>query len=129
MKVEFLEHGSADCPLLRIYGDEPDVCQHLRRAFENLALGSVEEVSITDLQGVEPLDGCCLVAKAGSRDRGIVRTGESRFLWVLTPATWDNVAFLIEPFCGKQTGGYQWLDQVPASEARVLVSTSPSGCW
>jgi hypothetical protein len=129
MKIEFLESGSADCPLIRIYGDEPEVCKQFRRAFEQLANGSVEETSLTDLPGVEPLGGCCLIAQAGRRDRGIVRKGGNGFCWVLTPATWDNVAGLIEPFCRNETCGYQWLDQFPASEARVLVSTSRSGCW
>jgi hypothetical protein len=129
MKIEFLESGSADCPLIRIYGNEPEVCQQLQRTFEQLANGSIEEVSLTDLPGVEPLGGCCLIAQAGRRDRGIVCKGRNVFHWVLTPATWDNVAGLIEPFCGTEAGGYQWLNQVPASEACVLVSTSRWGCW
>ena len=63
MKIEFLESGSADCPLIRIYGNEPEVCKQLQRTFEQLANGSIEEVSLTDLPGVEPLGGCCLMAQ------------------------------------------------------------------
>lgn len=129
MKIEFLESGSDDCPLIRVYGDEPMVCQRLREAFERLANGDASEVWLSDLPGVERLGGCCLVAQVGRRDKGVARKGENAFYWMLTPATWANVAFLIEPFCHTQNGGYQWLDQVPASEARILVSTSSSGCW
>jgi len=129
MKIEFLESGSADCPLIRIFGDKPEVCQQLRQAFEQLAIGSVGEVSLTDLPGIEPLGGCCLIAQAGRRDRGIIRNGQNTFCWMLTPATWDNVAGLIEPFCRTGTDGYQWLDDVPAGEANVLISTLRSGCW
>lgn len=127
MKIEFLENGSDDCPLIRIYGNVPAVCQRLKEVFEQLADGIVCEVSLTDLPGIEPLGDCCLIAQAGRRDRGIVRKGSNDFRWVLTPGSWDNVAGLIEPFSQRQAGGYQWLDQVPASEARVLVSTS--GDW
>jgi hypothetical protein len=127
MKIEFLESGSDDCPLIRIYGDEPAVCQQMRIGFEQLASGDVDEVFLTDLPGVQPLGGCRLIAQAGSRDKGVVRSAGNVFHWVLTPASWDNVAFLIEPFCSSQAGGYQWLDQVPASEMRVLVSRD--GLW
>jgi hypothetical protein len=127
MKIEFLASGSDDCPLIRIYGVEPDVCQIVRRVFEQLAHGDVEEVSLTDLPGIQPLGDCRLIAQAGRRDRGVVRSGGNIFQWVLTPATWDNVAGLIDPFCRSSSGGYQWLEQAPASEVRVLVSTD--GCW
>jgi len=129
MKIDFLESGADDCPLIRIYGNEPEVCQRFREAFERLANRGASEVSLTDLPGVEPLGSCCLVAQPGRRDRGVVRKEGNAFCWVLTPAAWDNVAGLIEPFCNSQSDGYQWLDQAPASEARVLVSTSPVGCW
>jgi hypothetical protein len=125
MKIEFLESGSADCPLLRIFGDEPDVCQHFRRAFEQLANGSVEEVSLTDLPGVEPLGGCSLIAKVGSRDRGVIPDEGTVFQWVLTAGGWDNVAGLLEPFCTPGNGGYQWLHQT--GDIRVLIS--PTGDW
>ena len=128
MKIEFLESGSVDCPLIRIYGDESVVFQQLREAFERLANGDASEVSLTDLPGVEPLGGCCLVAQVGRRDKGVVRMEGNVFSWVLTPGRWDDVAFLIEPFC-TGGGGYQWLNQVPASDAQVLVSTYPDGCW
>ncbi len=129
MNIDFLQSGSDDCPLIRIYGGEPAVCQQLREAFQQLADGDVDEVLLTDLPGVKPLRGCCLIAQAGRHDKGVVRTGGSDFAWVVTPATWDNVAGLIEPFRRIDAGGYQWLDQVPASEVRILVSTSKSGCW
>ncbi len=95
--------------------------------FEQLAYGDVEKASLTDLPGIQPLGGCRLIAQAGSRDRGVVRSGGNAFQWVLTPATWDNVAGLIEPFCHSSAGGYQWLEQAPASEVRVLVTTD--GLW
>jgi hypothetical protein len=127
MKVEFLESGSEDCPLIRIYGANPDACRRVRGVFEQLAHGDVEEASLTDLPGIEPLGSCRLIAQAGRRDRGVVRSGGNAFEWVLTPATWDNIAGLIEPFCRSSVGGYQWLEQAPASEVRVLISTD--GCW
>jgi len=127
MKIEVLESGSGDCPLIRIYGNEPAVCQRLKEAIEQLADGNVGEVSLTDLPSIEPIGGCCFIAKAGRRDQGIVRKGDSVFWRLLTPGSSDNISGLMEPFCRAQAGGYQWLDQIPSSEVRVLLSTS--GEW
>jgi hypothetical protein len=129
MKIEFLESGSNDCPLIRIYGDEPDVCKQFLRVFTQLSNGSSKKVSLTELPGVEPLARCSLTARVFKRDRGIVLKQRNVFDWMLTADTWDNVAVLIEPFCLTEANGFQWLDQVPASAARVIISTSPVGHW
>jgi|SRR5579872_3204511 len=129
MKIDYLENGSTDWPLIRIYGDEPEFCAQLLRAFEQLANGEVKEVSLTGLPGAEPLGNCTLIAQTFKLDRGIVHKHGNIFYWMLTSASWDNVAALIEPFCLPETNGFQWLDQVAASDARVLVSKSPHGRW
>jgi hypothetical protein len=128
MKIEFLENGSADCPLIRIYGNEPDVCEQFRQAFEQLANGNIDNVLLTELPGIEPLDGCRLVAQKGRCDRGIICKGGNVFCWMLTPDSWDDVALLIEPFCSDEAVGYQWLEGFQrATDVRVLVSLD--GCW
>jgi hypothetical protein len=129
MKIELLANGSNDCPLIRFYGGDAQTFVQLKQAFERLASEETAVVALHDLPGVEALAGCCLVAEVGRRDRGIVRKETNVFSWILTPGTWDNVAGLIEPFCQPGAAGYQWLDQVPSSDARVLVTTSESGYW
>jgi hypothetical protein len=129
MKIEFLESGSDDCPLIRIYGGESDVCKLFLSVFTQLSNGSSKEVSLTILPGVEPLASCSLTAHVSKRDKGIVRKRGNNFDWVLTAVAWENVAGLIEPFCQPGANRFQWLDQVPASDARVLISTSPVGHW
>jgi hypothetical protein len=82
MKIEFLESDSTDCPLIRIYGDEPDFCAQLLHVFEQLATGKVKEVSLTELPGVEPIGNCILIAQVYKRDRGVVRKGGNSFFWM-----------------------------------------------
>jgi hypothetical protein len=125
MRIDFLDKGSADCPLIRIYGFHPDECIRLKRVFERLARGEAQEICLNDLPGVEPANGFGLIAKTGKRDRGVLYDNHNAFEWVLTPSTWDNVAGLIEPFCILGSGGYQWLEQV--GEIGVLISRT--GCW
>jgi hypothetical protein len=123
--MEVLENGSVDCPLIRISGDGPGVCLRLKRVFERLAQGDSGEYSLAEVEDIEPVGGCRLVARAGERDRGVIRQAGNGYEWVLTPGTWDNVAGLIEPFCSPGAAGYQWLHQ--SGDVRVLLS--PTGDW
>lgn len=125
MKIEFLENGSGDCPLIRLYGDEPDVCQHLVRAFDQLGQGMMKELALSDLPGIEPINGCWLVAKAGRWDRGVLHAEGNTFEWVLTPSSWDNVAGLTEPFCSPEMESYQWLEQ----KGNIKILISKMACW
>lgn len=126
MKIEFLESGSADCPLIRIFGEEPDTCLRLKQIFEQLAEGAIQQYSLCDSLGIEPVN-CRLIAKTGKRDRGVLRDEGDVFEWILTASTWDNVVGLIEPFCKPRDGGhgFQWLEQ--AGDIRVVVSSD--GDW
>jgi len=123
MKMEFLESGAADCPLIRISGNDVDPCLRLKVAFGQLHSGTAHEIVLSDLPGIDPVSGCRLTAKAGKWDRGVLVVDENAFEWVLTPSTWDNVAGLIEPFCS-HAGGYQWLDRTC-----VAVLISATGWW
>jgi hypothetical protein len=129
MKIDYLENGSSDCPLIRIYRDEPEFCARLFSSLNQLSSGEAKEVSLTALPGVEPAGSCTLIAQVIKSDRGIVHKEGNSFFWMLTSDSWQDVAGLIEPFCQFETKGFQWLDQVPASDARVLISRSPDGCW
>lgn len=128
MKIEFLESGSDDCLLIRIYGNEPHVCQTIRESVMALANGDVDCIDLTDLPGIESIGGCRLTAEPGHRDEGIVQKEKDTFIWTLKSATWEDVALLIDAFSepGPEER-YQWVDQAPTSEIRVLISTS--GRW
>lgn len=125
MKLEYLATGSDDCPLLRIYGDEPEVCRRLCRAIEQLAQSAIATTVLSNLPGIEPIDGCRLVASAGKWDRGVVPRGDNHFEWILTPATWDNVVSRIASFCSPGAGEYQWLND--DGDLNVLISRT--GLW
>ena len=127
LQLKFVAGGSADCPLLRISGDDLGVCVQLKEAFERLAEGRLNEICLSELPGIEAKDGCRLNACIAGRNRGVVRFVDSdRFDWHMTAAGWDNNAGLIEPFCERQNlAHFQWLDS--PSDIRVLFS--PSGDW
>ena len=124
MKIEYLKNGSPDCPLVRIYGENKEEWIQLKSSFSQLTQGHTSEVSIHHLKGFVSIDRCEVTAELGQRDIGITETDNNKFRCILTNDTWDNIEYLLTPFCnGKK--GFQWLDET--SNISLLISTS--GMW
>jgi hypothetical protein len=127
MRLEYLADGSLDCPLIRLYDFDAAAATRLRRLVTSLSDGSVGRVVLDERQKITLVDGCKLALVAGASDHGVVRMAASnQFECVLTPASWANVAELIEPFCKPGApNGFQWLDET--SDISLLLS--PDGLW
>jgi hypothetical protein len=137
MKLEFLENGSPDCPLIRIYGTQPTDFASLLHALRPLAEADGRCCAIDEVSGFQPLDGCSLTAFSCSQTAGVHRDDEAlRFEWKLTPAKWLIVAGLVSPFAqGFLDGRHQWLSGREAAfglelgEIGVVLSCSGDGRW
>ena len=125
MKLEYLASGSSDCPLIRLYDFTRVEAAELSSSVMNLANGELREVAVDELPFVTSIEGCQLAIVAGTWDAGVVQKPDGSFICRLTPATWDNVAGLIEPFANDATG-YQWIVGTPG-EAAILLSAN--GQW
>ncbi len=122
MKVDFLQAGSEDCPLIRLYDFRSVEVQRLRHMFESLANGTMDCVALSD---VESVDGTKLTFTRATRDTGVVQTGPQQFDTVLSPDGWAHRVELLEPFC-EPGSGYQWLcDSI--GHIRLLISHD--GSW
>jgi hypothetical protein len=124
MKVDYIAAGSRDCPLVRISETTAEECRKLTAVLHALSMGEVREGAIHELSEHPGAVEARLVVKTGRRDIGIVQVGPNAFECTLKGTTWDNVAGLVEPFCGGNSG-FQWLDD--SSGIRLLMS--PTGEW
>ena len=128
MRLEYLADRSADCPLIRLYDFDSKQADVFRNYVLALADGSRDTVAVHELPLVESIEACRLVFKVSSGDRGVVKIGpQNRFDCLLTPASWRQVADLMEPFCeaGDRRGYFQWLDET----SNISLLFSPDGHW
>jgi hypothetical protein len=126
MKLQFLPHGSRDCPLIRLYDFEAADVLRLKELFDSLATGSRTDISLHEQKGIEPVDGCELNLPAGNGDTGIVQKGPFASECDLTPARWADVASLMEPFGeAAEANTYQWLNE----DGQISLLLSPNGMW
>jgi len=125
VKLDFLQEGADDCPMVRLYDFRSSDVQRLIEAFEALAAGSLQQASLEDVCPVESVDGTHLRFTRGERDRGVVKQGVSDFELILAGPGWEQAAGLAEPFC-KPSSGYQWLTP-QAGKIQLLLSRA--GNW
>jgi hypothetical protein len=137
MKIEFLEEGARDCPLIRIYGVELAEFNLLLREVQEIAAGRIEACSLHALPSFHSVSNCALTMVSASHDEGVSRVdGKQEFTWTLTPQRWSLAAGLIEPFADEaRSGAFQWLTGSEAlcgldvGEIAVLLSCSVDGRW
>jgi hypothetical protein len=121
MKLEFLEGGSPDCPLIRLHEFNAKEAYHLRRTALQLARGWEPTVFFHEQPGVISIGGCQLALHQGEKNHGVSELGSLKFKWVLSKAGWLQVAGLIRPFSRGAMKGWQWLSET--GKAKLLFFT------
>ena len=137
MDLDFLEEGSRDCPLIRIYGTDYDDHCRLTRAIADIAAGTVQRLPIQELPGFGADPNFELILRTAAKDEGVSRHGQSlHFVWALTPGKWRIVEGLARPLADFEIEGcYQWLAGPEArygldvGSVSVLLSNSHDGHW
>ena len=130
MKIEYLEDGSPDCPLIRIYGNDQIGMRNLCAAIGDLIAGANDSIALHRLPHFEAVGGCELTLRVAStpRQKGVHRqTDTLDFEWHLSLPDWDTVAELIAPFgAHPNTRNFQWLHD---GETSILLSSYEDGQW
>jgi hypothetical protein len=125
VKLEYMPDGSTDCPLIRLYEFDQLEVRRLRQLVKSLVSGDLQDVALQNEVWVEPVGGCGLNLRRGTRDQGIRQSRTLQFECVLTPDGWTNVEGLLEPFCESQTSGFRWLTH----DGRIALLISRNGQW
>jgi hypothetical protein len=129
MKLEFLPHGSGDCPLIRLYDFDVIGACRLREALRALSDGSRQHIPLHEEWWIEPLDNCCLDLRIGERDLGVVQRLPLRFECILTQEGWWETMELADSLCTEPIEAtaftYQWLNE----DGEVSLLFSSTGRW
>ena len=125
MKLEYLSDGSAECPLIRLYEFNRSEAKQLRRLVKSLVNGDNERIALQNEMWVEPIGGCSLDLRVGTRNDGVREEQPLRFECVLTRAGWSTVEGLLEPFSESDCFGFQWL----TTDGGTHLLISANGQW
>ena len=128
MNIEYIDNGSKDCPLIRLYGDDPDSIQLFIKNIVLLLSGKIKSKKINDLKGFNGINQCQVDMQLAPTSKGIIHIKGNNFKCLLSKDDWETVIGLLEPFSKKSKNGkYQWLNET--SNISLLVSTYENGQW
>lgn len=122
MKIEFLESGASECPLVRLFDFDRMQGEQLMSLVAALAAGTQTEVDLSSF--CTPIHNCTLVLVQSNYNRGIVSGTDHQFTCELSRDRWDEIAQLIAPLA-ESVHGFNWLDNT--SDIPLLLSVD--GCW
>jgi len=124
MKVQLLNSGSADCPVLRMFAPREREVENLCELLESLAMEAIDEINFCSLPFMECEGGLSLLARRGVEDLGVVPDGLGGLVWVVSAVSLQKIRAELASISliGR---GYLWLDE--ASEVSVLFSFD--GSW
>ena len=117
MKLEFLESGSPDCPLVRLYGFDATEAIRLRSILQSLSRGTIKSYELHSDPAIQAVDRCHLTLKLHTCDAGTLLHGNSTFECMFTAEGWRTVEYRLAPFCEPATAGngHQWLTEKETS--------------
>ena len=137
MNIEFLESGSTDCPLVRIYGTKAAEFASLHSLVGLAARGvggSCSTLEVSELAA----SSVVLELEIATSEIGVRRASDdkNKFFWMLTPERRTVVAGLIQPFVTEaRHDTHQWICGPNAryglevGSISILLSCSIDGSW
>ena len=125
MKLEFLNNGSPDCPLIRLYDFDAEQARRLQQIALRLTKDQSEAVALHAESDIHAINGCELTLRQADKDHGVNEVAESQFECALTKGAWLDVGGLIQPFCRGESSGHQWLTRI----SKIALLLSRDGQW
>ena len=132
MKLEFLPNLSnggqfkqvVSDNLVRLFDFDRHEAELLRMSIISEVIQKQKPLSISSLSFIEMIN-CNLTLRISSDDVGITQENERNIFLDQTIKRYEDMTNLIQPFCVKESEGYQWL--VEGCDIDLLLS--PSGTW
>lgn len=110
---------------VRLYNFDRAQAEKFKQFIEQTILAKREELDLSTVDFIEPRN-CNLILRIANEDLGIVKAGRKKFFCDLTIEGYERMISLLEPFCKRETKGYQWLYDID-TETDFLFS--PAGTW
>ena len=126
MKLEFLENVNAyNEHVIRLYDFNSAQAGTFRQAVDRLIIDKENSIDLTTLNFIQAIN-CKLTLRVSESDEGITTNDKKIFFCDLTLNNYNNMSNLLEPFCRKESNGYQWLYDI---DTPIDFLFSAGGAW
>jgi hypothetical protein len=114
MKLEFLEHisehgkstGVVTDQLVRLFDFDRDKAKSFKELIQRTIIERGESLDLTKVQFIDPIN-CNLTLRLAETSIGIITGDKTNSFCELTINEYENMVNLLNPFCVKESNGYQ----------------------
>ena len=111
--------------LVRLFDFDKSEAILFRDAIQDSIILKNEEMDVSALAFIQSRN-CNLIFVIGEEDEGIFSNRDLNFICSLTKESYQKMITLLEPFCTKETKGYQYLYDLDSPTDFLF---SPAGTW
>ncbi len=112
--------------IIRLYDFDKALAIKFRQAIIDTIISNKTGLNLMDLDFIEVVN-CNLVLRLWKEDEGISTSNNKTFYCDLTLETFEKMIQLLEPFCTKETRGYQYLYDIDNPTDFLFSPTGSSG--
>ena len=127
MQLDYIENVNAyGDNIVRLYDFDKSQAEKFRQAIQQTIVKNKKQLDLSTLDYILPRN-CHLTLRISDTDEGMITTDDINFFCDLTFEGYEKMLVLLEPFCKKETKGYQWLyDDI---DTQIDFLFSPGGTW
>lgn len=111
--------------MIRLYNFNKDQAIKFRKSIQDSILINKKSLFLNELDFIEARN-CELTLRIADDDIGIISDDTVLFFCDLTLEGFQEMVDLLQPFCAKETKGYQWLYDI---DNEIDFLFSPGGTW
>jgi len=111
--------------IVRLYNFNKLQAVKFSQAIQQIIISNKKQLDLSTLDFIEARN-CNLILRIANEDVGMVSSDKINFFCDLTIKGFENMVLLLEPFCSKETKGYQWLYDIDNLTDFLF---SPGGTW
>ena len=122
---QYLEPQPVQDHLVRLFDFDKLQADRLRQTIQATIIEKGKPLDLTKVDFIETIN-CNLTLRIAEIDVGITTVDKRNFFCDLTISGYENMIYLLEPFCEKGSNGYQWLYDI---DTPIELLFSPGGTW
>ena len=111
--------------IVRLYNFDSYEADKFRQIVKLTMITNKKQLNLSTIEFIHSRN-CKLTLRISNEDLGISTSNNKKFYCDLTTKGYEHLLILLEPFCKKETKGYQWLYDIDSSTDFLF---SPGGTW
>lgn len=126
MELDYIENVNGhEQNIVRLYNFDKSEAIKFRDLIKNLIIDKKKKLDLSEVDFITPRN-CNLLFGLFKSDEGILTKDNQTFFCILTLEGFTNMVNLLEPFCVKESRGYQYLYDIDNPTDLLF---SPTASW